>query len=199
MRYPRTLAILAALLSLTSCAKPPQAEIDAARAALDVASRNADLVIYAPDALRAAQETLAQLESEIAAQAKRSALSRAYEQTKSLALKAASDAREAAENAASAKQQIAREAAAIADELDAVIPTVESRIWAARRVPRIKLDAIAPLAELPSRARAAVAEARGDIAAGAFAVARAKLLAVKNQLSAGEETITEQTRIAKSR
>jgi hypothetical protein len=66
-------------------------------------------------------------------------------------------------------------------------------------VPRIKLALIAPLQQLPEQARATVADAQKDISAGAFAAAKAKLSAVREQLAASTQTITEQTRIARSR
>lgn len=188
----------AALLCLASCANPPQAEIDAAKTALDTASRSSDVVTYAPDALRAAQEKMTMLETEIAAQAKRSALSRNYDTAKSLALEAADLARRASEEAVTDKQQVAQDATALVDEVTAAIPVFESKVWAAKRVPRIKMDIITPLQLVPDQARAAVEDARKDIAAQAYATAKAKLMAVKDQLAEDGETITEQTRIARS-
>jgi alkanesulfonate monooxygenase SsuD/methylene tetrahydromethanopterin reductase-like flavin-dependent oxidoreductase (luciferase family) len=199
MRHMRPLVIFVALLCVISCAKPPQPEIDAAKAALDAAAKNADVVTYAPDSLRAAQEKMAELDAEIAAQARRPALSRSYDTAKSLALEAADHARKAGADAAATKERVARDAAALAEEVTAAIPLFESKVWAAKRVPRIKLDVITPLAYVPGQARATVLEAQKDIEGGAFATAKAKLMAVKDQLSACEETITEQTRIAKSR
>ena len=59
MKIARLFAVAALLALLGACAHPPQAEIDAARAALDAASRNADVITYAPDSLRRAQEKMA--------------------------------------------------------------------------------------------------------------------------------------------
>jgi hypothetical protein len=61
------------------------------------------------------------------------------------------------------------------------------------------MDIIAPLQLVPEQARAAVDDARKDIATGEFAAAKARLMAAKDQLSSSAETITEQTRIARSR
>jgi hypothetical protein len=199
MRVIRPLVLLAVIVSLASCAQPPQAEIDAAKAALDGAAKSADVVTYAPDELRSAQEKLAALDTEVAAQARRSALSRNYDQTRALAREAADTAAKALTTAAAAKEQVAREAASLVEEITASIPQFESKVWAAKRVPRIRLDVILPLGLVPEQARTIVEDARQDINAGAFATAKAKLQAVKDQLSACEETITEQTRIAHSR
>jgi hypothetical protein len=199
MRYMRPLVFFATLLCIASCAKPPQAEIDASKAAMDAAAKNPDVVTYAPDSLRVAQEKMAALDAEISVQAKRTVLSRNYDLTKALAVEAAEDARKATADAVAAKEQVARDASSLVEEVTTAIPLFESKVWAARRVPRIKMDFITPLVLLPSQARAAVADAQKDISGGAFATAKAKLMAVKDQLSSSEETITEQTRIARSR
>jgi hypothetical protein len=199
MRIARAFAAVTLLSVLAACAEPPQAEIDAARAALDAASRNSDVVTYAPDALRSAQEKMNALNAEIALQAKRSALSRSYDDAASLARETAALAARAGGDAVAAKQQVASDAAGLVEEVTEAIPGFESKVWAARRVPRIKLDIIAPLQLVPDQARAAVDDARKDIASGAFAAAKARLMAAKDQLSSSEETITEQTRIARSR
>jgi hypothetical protein len=192
-------ALLCTLSVLAACAHPPQASVDAARAALDAASRNSDVVIYAPDALRNAQDKMNALDAELARQSRRSALARNYDASAALAQEAAALAVSAAEAAEITKKQVASDAAALVDEVTAAIPGFESKVWAARRVPRIKLDLIAPLALVPDQARAAIDEARKDIASGAFASAKARLMAAKGQLSSSEETITEQVRIARSR
>jgi hypothetical protein len=199
MRIARALAAVALLTFLAACAQPPQAEIDAARAALDSASRNADVVTYAPDALRSAQEKLNALDAELALQAHRSALSRSFDSAAALARETAALAAKAGTLAIADKQQVASDAAGLVEEVTAAIPGFESKVWAARRVPRIKLDLIAPLQLVPDQARAAVDDARKDIATGEFAAAKARLMAAKDQLSSSEETITEQTRIARSR
>jgi len=199
MRIARAFTAVTLLSVLAACAEPPQAEIDAARAALDAASRNSDVVTYAPDALRSAQEKMDALNAEIALQAKRSALSRSYDDAASLARETAALAARAGGDAVAAKQQVASDAAGLVEEVTEAIPGFESKVWAARRVPRIKLEIIAPLQLVPDQARAAVDDARKDIASGAFAAAKARLMAAKDQLSSSEETITEQTRIARSR
>jgi hypothetical protein len=199
MKKSRSVIFVLLALLLAACASPPQAEIDAARAALAAAHQNPDVITYAPDALRAAQEKMDSLDAEIAAQARRSAMSRNYDATKTLAGESAALARAAQDIAATSKQQVALEASALADEVTAAIPPFESRLWAAKRVPRIKLALIAPLQQLPEQARATVADAQKDISAGAFAAAKAKLSAVREQLAASTQTITEQTRIARSR
>ena len=199
MRIAHAFAAGALLFMLAACAKPPQAEIDAARAALAAASRNADVITYAPDALRRAQEKMNALDDELGLQARRSAFRRSYDAAAVLARETAALAEGAGAMAQADKQQVAGEAAGLVEEVAAAIPGFESRVWAAKRVPRIKLDIIAPLQLVPDQARAALDDARRDMASGAFAAAKARLMAVKDQLSSSLETITEQTRIARSR
>lgn len=199
MKIARVLAVAALLAFLGACAHPPQAEIDAARAALDAASRNADVITYAPDSLRRAQEKMDALDAEVALQARRSGLSRNYDAAAVLAKEAADLSVRAGTESVEAKRHVADDAAGLVDAVTAAIPTFESKVWAAKRVPRIKLDIIAPLQLVPEQARAAVDNARKDIASGAYAAAKARLMAAKDQLSSSEETITEQTRIARGR
>jgi hypothetical protein len=199
MRRSRVVLAAAAAAFLLSCSRPPQADIDAARAALASAALSVDVVTYAPDSLRAAQEKAAALEAELADQMRKPGIMRRFDAVRDLAVKAAELAATAESDAARTKAQVALDAALLADEVDAAIPTVETKVWVARRVPRIKLDIIATVALVPAQARATVEDARKDIEDGAFAAAKAKLLAVKDQLASSEETLLEQTRIARSR
>jgi len=199
MTTVRALAGIALLALLAGCAHPPQAAIDAARAALDTASRDPDIVTYAPDVLRSAQDKMKALETELDQQIHRSALSRNYDACAALAQETVSLAAAAGTAAQSSKKQVADEAASLVDEVTAAIPGFESKMWAARRVPRIKMEVITPLAAVPDKARAALEDARKDIASGAFAAARARLMAAKDQLSSSQETLTEQVRIARAR
>jgi hypothetical protein len=198
MRSYRLVAITAVILAIAACAKPPQAEIDAAKAAVNTASKNPDVVTYAPDSLRDAQEKMAALDEEIAAQARKSALSRKYDAAKDIAVTTIAAAARASKDAEIAKDQVAKEAAALAEKLEAAIPAFESKAYAARRVKGIKLD-FAALALTSDQARAALGDARKDLAARSFAAAKAKLMAAQDRLSAEEENITEQARIAKNR
>ena len=199
MKYARAFAIASLVTALAGCAHPPEAAINAARSALETTSRNPDIVTYAPDALRAAQDALSSLDSELARQAKRPALTRNYDACAALAQQTVTLSANAATAAEAAKKQVASDAAGLVDEVTTAIPGFESKVWAAKRVPRIKMDLIAPLAQVPDQARAAVDDARKDIASGEFAAAKARLMAAKDQLASSEETITEQVRIARSR
>ena len=65
-------------LATVACATPPQAQVDAANAALTKATA-AGATEYAPEAYRAAQDAQAKLDAELKTQADKFAFMRAYE------------------------------------------------------------------------------------------------------------------------
>ncbi len=199
MKHLRVVLLVVAACGLAACAKPPQEAIDAARAALRTAAETPDVLTYAPDSLRAAQDKMDELNSERAAQQKKSSFSRHYDAVASLSQQVAAAAERARTDAEASKQEIAREAATLIEKIGTEIPDFESKVWTAKRVRGIRLDAISPLGLVADQARLALDDARKDLDTGSFAAAKAKAMAVEDWLSQGEETITEQTRIAKNR
>lgn len=102
----------AALIAVTAllavgCAKPPTADIDAARAALDIATTS-DAEEYAATEWNEAKGTLQLLDDELALQESKFALMRKYETATQLATQAASQA-QAAAAAADAEKQLVRD------------------------------------------------------------------------------------------
>lgn len=97
------------VLGLASCAKPPEAEMSAAQAAIDQAKQK-EAAEYAPQELRAAEDSLAAARSEIDRQNAKFALFRSYKQAK---VKAASaqTAGAAAADAAVKNKELARQEA----------------------------------------------------------------------------------------
>jgi len=67
MRKALYAVMVIALLGLIACAKPPQADIDAAKQALQ-AAKAAEAAIYAPESLKAATDKEAALDQELATQ-----------------------------------------------------------------------------------------------------------------------------------
>ena len=178
------------VLALVACAKPPQADIDAARAAVAAAAKNADIVAYAPDTLKSAQDKLAQMETELAA--------KHYDKVKTLAVDAKATAESAANDAAKNKEKAQADASTLIDALKKALPEAQSKIAAARRVRGIKLD-FAALAQQLADAKAAVADADKDLAAGNFASALQKATAVQDQLNDGEKAVSDAVRAAAAR
>jgi TonB family protein len=97
----RTIA-LGLALTVTGCAAPPTAEVDAAKAAVDRAvTDRADQ--YAAESLKAAQEARAALDAELAAQ--QAKWFKSYDRAKELAIAAKAAGEKAAADAAAARQQ----------------------------------------------------------------------------------------------
>lgn len=178
------------VLALFACAKPPQADIDAARAAVASAAKNPDIVAYAPDTLKSAQDKLAQMDTELRA--------KHYDKVKTLALDAKTTAEAAVNDAARNKEKAQADARTLIDALKKALPAAEKKAAAARNVRRIKLDFTA-LAKQLADAKAAVADADKDLAAGNYAVALRKAIAVQTQLNDGEKAVSDAVQAAAAR
>ena len=76
-KFRGALIAIAVVALAVGCAKPPQAEIDAAKAALE--SARAEASEYAPEAFSAAEDAMANLETELKTQEEKFALMRRYE------------------------------------------------------------------------------------------------------------------------
>ena len=130
-------------LAVTGCAAPPAAEVDAAKAAVDTAVTNgADQ--YAAESLKAAQDSRAALDAELAAQEAK--WFKSYDKAKELAAAAKAAGDKAAADALAAKQ--AADAAA-AKEIAAAEAREKAKA-AAIRVggkikPPIKMNDVAPV------------------------------------------------------
>jgi hypothetical protein len=178
------------VLALFACAKPPQADIDAARAAVASAAKDPDIVAYAPDALKSSQDKLAQMDAEIGA--------KHYDKVKTLALDAKATAEAAVTDAARNKEKAQADARTLIDALKKAIPAAEKKVSAARNVKGIKLDFDALATQLAD-AKAAVADADKDFAAGNFAAALQKAIAVQTQLNDGEKAVSDAVQAAAGR
>ena len=104
--------VVLGLAMVMGCAKPPQPEIDAAKAAVQAAS-DAGANDYAAASLRDAQNAVAALDAEVAAQAKKFALMRSYKQASTLAAQAKSAGEKAATDATAGKEKAKNEAEAL--------------------------------------------------------------------------------------
>lgn len=182
MKYFKVLIPVALVLALGACAKPPQADIDAARTAVGNAAKTADIVAYAPDTLKSAQDKLAQMETELTA--------KHYDKVKTLALDAKATADNAANDAAKNKAQAQTDATTLIDALQKALPDATKKLAAAKKVRGVKLDFVA-LTKALTDAQAAVADAANDLAAGNFATALQKATAVQAQLNDGEKQIAD--------
>ena len=182
MKLAKVFLPIVLALVVGACAQPPKADIDAARAAVATAEKNADVVAYAPDTLKAAQDKLAQMETELTA--------KHYDKVKSLALDAKATAETAANDAVKGKEKAQADATALIAALKKALPDASRKLAAARQVRGIKLDFAALNGQLTG-GQAAVADADKDLADGNFASALQKAMAVQAQLSDGEKAIAD--------
>jgi hypothetical protein len=151
------------------------------------AAKNPDVVAYAPDTLKSAQDKLAQMETELTA--------KHYDKVKALALDAKATAGSAASDAARGKEKAQADATALIAALKKALPEGSRKLAAARQVRGIRLD-FAALTRQLSNAQAAVADADRDLADGNFASALQKAVAAQGQLSDTEKAIADGIRAA---
>jgi len=182
MRYLKVLIPVVLVAALGACAKPPQADIDAAKAAVAAAAQNADIVAYAPDTLKTAQDKLAQMGTELDA--------RHYDKVKSLALEAKAAAVTAANDAAKGKEKTQADASAVIESLKTALPEGEHKLAAARRMKNLKLNFAAFAKELQD-GKAALVGAQKDLDAGNFAMALQIATTIQSQIADGEKSIAD--------
>ena len=130
-------------LTVTGCAAPPAAEVDAAKAAVDTAvTGGADQ--YAAESLKAAQDARAALDAELAAQDAK--WFKSYDRTRELAVAAKAAGDKAAADALAARQQAD---AAAAKEIAAAAAREKAKASAIRVggkiKPPIKMNDVAPV------------------------------------------------------
>lgn len=124
--------VLFVALVVVGCAKPPQAEIDAAKAAVQTAV-SAEAGDYASGSLQAAQDAVAQLDQELKAQEEKFALFRSYKKTSELAAAAKSAAEKAEADAQAGKAQAKQEVETMMTEANALVTSVKEMIDKAPR------------------------------------------------------------------
>jgi hypothetical protein len=197
MRIPR-FTVLLLLAALASCAKPPREAIAAAKAAVEAAAQDPDVALYAPDALRAAEEQLAALQAEETAQERKFAPLRSYDRTTALAatVREAGDAVRA--EAAAAKALAAAEAASLIESAAAALAAIEVKAGQARRLRGIKLDMTSVIASIVE-ARGMLESARTDLAALSYASSRAKAAAAGARIQALDGVISQAMLLARKR
>ncbi len=197
MRKIRTAVIALLVVSgLVGCAKPPLEAVAAAQASIEAARSDPDVALYAPDALRAAEERLAKLVAEKTAQERKSAMVRDWDETAELAAEARDAGAEARTTAGAAKQAAGVEAAALIESAASALSALEIKAGQARRLRGIKLDAASVIASLVE-IRGMLDSARADHDALAYAASRAKADAAGASIAALDAEISEAMLIAR--
>jgi hypothetical protein len=175
------------ILGLFACAKPPQAEIDAAKAAVAKAAADNDVVTYAPDSLAKAQDALSRMQTELTA--------KHYDKVKTIALEASAAAQKAISDAAANKEKVKADAAALIAAMKKALPEAEKTVAAAKRIPRTGLD-FAALAKTLAGAKASLGQADTDYASGSFMAAWNKASGVQTTLADSQKKVADAVQAA---
>jgi hypothetical protein len=189
---PKTIVRLSSICILVlatamGCAQPPKEQIDSASAAMD-AAQSAGAAEYAPESWAAAQEAEAQLEAELAAQQQAFALSRSYDDARSMAddLKTAAD--RAAAEAAERKETARNDAARAIEDAKALHAEVQKLLETAPQGKGSVADLAALRADTGTTAET-IAAAESELAAGRFLEALAKAQAATQSLQQVKQEI----------
>lgn len=179
-RYAKYAAMAAVVLPLllAGCAKPPQADLDAARTAVE-AARSAGAADYAPESLRQAEDTLAQLETELQAQAQKASFTRSYKETARLALATRRAGEQAVTDAASGKETARTEAQSLMAEAQAALDSARTLLSSAPAGKGSQSEIEAMKSDLTG-AQTALGEAQSAYEAGRFSEAHTKAEAAKS-------------------
>lgn len=196
MRKANIVAIVLLAFALAGCAKAPLEAVAAAQAAVEAARGDPDVALYAPDALRTAEQRLEELAAEKAAQERKNALVRDWDRTAELAAAARDAGAGARTAAASAKAAAGAEAASLIESATAALSAIEVKAGQARRTRGVKLDMTAVVASIVE-IRGIVEAARADHAALAYASSRAKAAAAGARLAALDAQLSEAILIAR--
>ncbi len=103
--------VVAMAFLATGCSKPPEAEIQSAKAAVESA-RKANAAEYASASLRQAEDAMSALDTELQVQEEKFALFRSYKEASAKAAAVSAAGKKAASDAAAGKEQAKNEAAA---------------------------------------------------------------------------------------
>jgi hypothetical protein len=166
------MALVLGVFLIPSCAKPPTEEMNAASEAVVRAENDADAVTYAPNTLVRARDALERMRAE--------GDSKQYDAARTYAAEAVSAAERALSEGRAGAQRAREEAAGILDGLP--LAETERTLDNAARAGGLDLDIPALRGEL-DRAKDTAADAREDLAAGAYGDAAAKGRSVRSSLS----------------
>lgn len=197
MKQFKVAVLFLAVLGLLACAKPPQADIDAAKAALD-AAKAAEADIYAPDALRAGEDALNAIQTEVDAQAAKFALFRSYEKTKELVAAAKAAAEKTTADANAMKEQVKNEATALFTDAKAELTAATELLAKAPKGKGSKADIEALKGDLDA-IQPMIDGAQASFDAGKFMDAKNAIQAAKDKAVYVKDAINNAIEMAKGK
>jgi chromosome segregation ATPase len=131
--------VLVAATLVVGCAKPPQQELDAAKAAM-TAAEQAEAPKYAPEAWDKAQQAMNAVNAELEAQNNKFALFRSYTKAKQLIQDATTAANEAKDAGVAGKEKAKNEAQAAIDAVKSSIDAAKTAMEALEKCRRKPKD-----------------------------------------------------------
>lgn len=178
--------LLAVAIVAVGCAKPPQQEIDAAKAALDAASQ-AEAPKYAVGAWDAAQQAMNAVNAELEAQQAKFALFRSYTKAKQLIVDATNAANAAKDAGIAGKEKAKNEAQVAIEEVKAAVASATELLDVldkCRRKPKdMKKDLDLMKGNVEGQA-AQVADLDGKFAREDYLGAKSQAAGLKSRLTA---------------
>ncbi|MBK8229198.1 MAG: hypothetical protein IPK72_01160 [Candidatus Eisenbacteria bacterium] len=166
------------ILVMAGCAKPPQVDIDAAKAAIDGAVA-AEAKDYAGSSLQAANDAWATLQTELTAQESKFALFRSYKKAKEMAAAAKAAGEKASADANAQKEKVKAECQTMMTGAQTAIDEAKALLEKAPKGKGEK-EAIEALKAELTGAETSLADANAAFSSGKFLQARSKLQAVMN-------------------
>lgn len=197
MKQFKVAVLFLAVLGLLACAKPPQADIDAAKAALN-AAKAAEADIYAPDALRAAEDSINAIQTEVDAQAAKFALFRSYEKTKELVAAAKAAADKATADANAMKETVKAEATTLLTDAKAELLAAQELLKKAPKGKGSKADIEALKGDLDA-IQPMIDGAQASFDAGKFMDAKNGAQAAKDKAVYVKDAINNAIEMAKGK
>lgn len=189
--------LFVAAVVLAGCAKPPQVEIDAAKAALETA-KAAGAGDYASASLNAADDLLNQLNAELKAQEDKFALFRNYDKAKELSASAKAAFEKAAADAEAAKEAVRAETVSLLESAKTSLTEVTDMIAKAPRGKGSAADLTMLKADVDA-AGATFAEIEAALAEGRFLDAQAKARAANDTIARVRSEIEQAMQLAGGR
>ncbi len=172
----KTAAVLGIVLVFTNCAKAPEEEINAARAALDTA-RQAEAETYVAEDYRNAEDALKSAMTEVEAQEGKFALLRSFDHATELLTKAEQEANDVAAKAETAKEEARESAEGLLANAQMAIDEAQAALKTAPSGKGTKAELEAMKSELDTLA-AALSDAQQSFDVGDYLGAEAKAQSV---------------------
>ncbi len=188
-RNTHLLVIAMITLASVACATPPQAQVDAANAALTKATA-AGATEYAPEADRAAQDARAKLDAELKTQADKFAFTRSYEEATRLAAAATAAGEKAANDAVQRKQAAQTEASTAVVDARAAIQDADTALTGAPKGRGGKADVDALQLDLAA-AKLMLGDAEAALNSQHFQDVKAKAEAAKEKATAVKSAVDQ--------